>query len=44
MPGTRFESWDTTEPSDRGIDGVERMRLIRDDIAERVEALVDRLL
>lgn len=40
IPGTRFEIWDTDEPSERGIDGVERMRLIRDDIAARVTRLV----
>jgi len=33
VPGPRFENWDTDEPSDRGIDGIERMRLVRDDIA-----------
>ena len=43
IPGTRFENWDTVEPSERGVDGIERMRLIRDDIAGRVEALVERL-
>lgn len=43
VPGPRFERWDTDEPSDRGIDGIERMRLIRGDIAARVEALADRL-
>jgi arsenate-mycothiol transferase len=32
-PGTRFERWDTDESSERGIDGAERMRLVRDDIA-----------
>lgn len=37
------EVWDTDEPSLRGVDGLERMRLIRDDIAERVAALADRL-
>ncbi len=39
VPGPRFESWDTVEPSESGIDGIERMRLIRDDIARRVRAL-----
>ena len=34
--GTRFENWDTDEPSERRIDGIERMRLVRDDIAARV--------
>ena len=43
VPGTRFENWDTDEPSERGIDGIERMRLVRDDIARRVEDLLDRL-
>ena len=39
LPGTQIENWDTDEPSDRGIDGLERMRLIRDDIATRVRRL-----
>lgn len=43
VPGTRFENWDTDEPSERGIDGIERMRLVRDDIAARVRALAERL-
>jgi arsenate-mycothiol transferase len=43
VPGTRFENWDTDEPSERGIDGIERMRLIRDDIANRVADLHCRL-
>ncbi|MBC2589571.1 MULTISPECIES: low molecular weight phosphatase family protein [Rhodococcus] len=38
------ENWDTDEPSERGIDGIERMRLVRDDIAARVDALAARLL
>jgi arsenate-mycothiol transferase len=41
--GTPIEVWDTDEPSLRGIDGIERMRLIRDDIAHRVEELASRL-
>ena len=44
VPGTRFETWDTDEPSERGIDGLERMRLVRDDIARRVDDLYERLL
>jgi arsenate-mycothiol transferase len=44
VPGTRFENWDTDEPSERGIEGIERMRLVRDDIARRVEELRQRLL
>ena len=43
LPGTRVENWDTDEPSERGIDGLERMRLVRDDIAARVQRLRDTL-
>ena len=43
VDGPRFENWDTDEPSERGIDGIERMRLVRDDIAGRVGELVSRL-
>jgi arsenate-mycothiol transferase len=43
VAGTRFENWDTDEPSERGIDGIERMRLVRDDITARVEDLYARL-
>ena len=43
VDGTRFENWDTVEPSERGIDGIERMRLVRDDIAARVTDLLDRM-
>ncbi|MGB3301345.1 low molecular weight phosphatase family protein [Gordonia sp. (in: high G+C Gram-positive bacteria)] len=39
-PGVRVINWDTDEPSERGIDGIERMRLVRDDIAGRVRTLV----
>ncbi|MDZ4264444.1 MAG: low molecular weight phosphatase family protein [Mycobacterium sp.] len=42
-PGTDFENWDTDEPSERGIDGIQRMRLVRDDIASRVAELAARL-
>lgn len=34
-------NWDTDEPSERGIDGLDRMRLIRDDIAQRVRTLLE---
>jgi arsenate-mycothiol transferase len=37
--GARFEVWETDEPSERGIEGVERMRLVRDDIRARVQKL-----
>jgi len=43
VPGTRFENWDTDEPSERGIEGIERMRLVRDDIASRVRLLAEQL-
>lgn len=43
VPGTRFENWDTDEPSERGIEGIERMRLVREDIAARVANLAARL-
>ncbi len=35
--------WDTDEPSERGITGMDRMRLVRDDIAARVDALLAEL-
>ena len=38
-PGVTVINWDTDEPSERGIDGIERMRLVRDDITARVRAL-----
>ncbi|MEO5316771.1 low molecular weight phosphatase family protein [Pseudarthrobacter sp. CC12] len=37
--GKRLEVWDTDEPSERGIEGMERMRLVRDDIKARVQTL-----
>jgi arsenate-mycothiol transferase len=43
LPGTRFVNWAIDEPSLRGIDGIERMRLIRDDIATRVQTLTSEL-
>lgn len=39
VDGTPIEYWDTDEPSERGIDGVDRMRLVRDDIDRRVRDL-----
>lgn len=41
--GTAIQRWDTDEPSLRGIDGIERMRIIRDDINTRVQALAAHL-
>lgn len=43
MAGT-VETWYTDEPSTRGVEGVERMRLVRDDIDARVQALLDELV
>jgi len=40
---TAFETWETDEPSSRGIEGMDRMRLVRDDIAARVSDLAGRL-
>ncbi|TLG08845.1 low molecular weight phosphatase family protein [Nocardia cyriacigeorgica] len=42
--GVRVVNWDTDEPSERGIDGIERMRLVRDDIAARVNSLLAELV
>ena len=42
-PEVELRNWDTDEPSERGIDGIERMRLIRDDIDARVQALLAEL-
>ncbi len=38
MTGT-IETWTIDEPSGRGIDGEERMRMIRDELAEKVRSL-----
>jgi arsenate-mycothiol transferase len=43
IDGTRFENWDTDEPSQRGIEGMDRMRLVRDDIDRRVQDLLTRI-
>jgi len=39
MAGT-IETWVTDEPSERGIEGIDRMRFVRDDIDARVRALL----
>jgi arsenate-mycothiol transferase len=41
--GKRFEVWETDEPSERGIEGMERMRLVRDEIKARVQKLYTEL-
>lgn len=38
-----IETWETDEPSTRGIEGAERMQLIRDDIDARVQELLAEL-
>lgn len=38
-----LEVWDTVEPSRQGIEGMERMRLLRDDIDARVVKLIGEL-
>ncbi|HEY5786935.1 MAG TPA: low molecular weight phosphatase family protein [Microlunatus sp.] len=43
VAGTRFENWDTDEPSQHGIEGMDRMRQVRDDIDRRVQDLLTRL-
>ena len=44
VPGVTVINWDTVEPSEHGIDGIERMRLVRDDIADRVRELSAELI
>jgi arsenate-mycothiol transferase len=43
VPQAKLETWITDEPSERGIDGIERMRLVRDDIRSRVDELYRRM-
>lgn len=38
-----LDRWVTDEPSERGIEGLERMRLVRDDIDARVQVLIAEL-
>lgn len=42
-PGVSVQNWDTDEPSDRGIEGIDRMRLVRDDINQHVRRLLPEL-
>lgn len=44
LDGVRIEIWETDEPSLRGIEGRERMELVRNDIHARVKDLKNRLL
>lgn len=43
VAGIEIRNWDTDEPSERGIEGMKRMRLVRDDINSRVRDLVAEL-
>jgi arsenate-mycothiol transferase len=43
LPGPTYRTWEIDEPSSRGIDGLARMRLVRDDIARHVRDLHDEL-
>ncbi|WP_449373233.1 arsenate-mycothiol transferase ArsC [Arthrobacter psychrolactophilus] len=43
VSGIEIRNWNTDEPSERGIEGMERMRLVRDDIQTRVQALATEL-
>ncbi|WP_309081293.1 low molecular weight phosphatase family protein [Zhihengliuella sp.] len=44
VDGVAIERWETDEPSLRGIEGRERMELVRDDIHARIKELRARLL
>ena len=44
VDGVQIEVWATDEPSARGIEGRERMELIRDDIHARIKELKHRLM
>jgi len=41
FPGKRYEDWELEDPAGKGIEVVRR---VRDDIRDRVEALIDELL
>ena len=45
VPGMHapIDTWVIPDPADRGIDGLERVRLMRDDIAERVRILLSEM-
>lgn len=44
LEGVRVVTWNIDEPSLRGIEGRERMELVRDDIYRRVKALKSELI
>jgi len=45
VPGMRapIDTWVIPDPADRGIDELDRVRLMRDDIAERIRVLLSEL-
>lgn len=43
VEGVTVERWETDEPSLRGVEGRQRMEIIRDDIRTRVMELASRL-
>ncbi len=43
ITGPRYETWEVDEPSRRGFEGLQRMRMVRDDIESRVVDLHRRL-
>ena len=43
VEGVAIERWETDEPSQRGIEGRERMELVRDEIHARVRELISSL-
>ena len=43
VPGTRYERWEIDEPRLRDIHGMERMRLVRDEIDARFHRLYEEL-
>ena len=43
LPSGPVDRWETVEPSQDGVEGMPRMRLIRDDIRARCQALLEEL-
>lgn len=45
VPGMKatVETWVIPDPADQGVEGLDRVRLMRDDIAGRVRTLVDQI-
>lgn len=45
VPGMRapLTTWIIDDPADRGIEGLDRVRIMRDDIADKIQTLADEL-